>query len=166
MAETEEAKDEALLVREKLHKLHKLQEAAKMAEKAKAGKVQQDKVVELRQAEVAKMMDLEEAENERVKNLRQQANEKLKDLKEDMMAVNRNKSDREKKEMKLEEAEKLKVEDTGTLVNAKELEQAEPMKLKAVVEAVENCVLQQKQNPLNIKNKKGTKSEKNKTVSS
>merc|ERR1712130_1085335 len=132
-------------------------------EKAKVGKVRQDKVLELRQAEVAKMMDLEEAENERVKNLRQQANEKLKDLKEDMMAVNRNKSDREKKELKLKEAEKLKVEDTGTLVNVKEVEQAEPMKLKAVVEAVENCVLQQKQNLLNIKNKKGTKSEKNKT---
>merc|ERR1712130_76500 len=163
LAETEEAEDEALLVREKLHKLHKLQEAAKMAEKAKVGKVRQDKVLELRQAEVAKMMDLEEAENERVKNLRQQANEKLKDLKEDMMAVNRNKSDREKKELKLKEAEKLKVEDTGTLVNVKEVEQAEPMKLKAVVEAVENCVLQQKQNLLNIKNKKGTKSEKNKT---
>merc|ERR1712130_498199 len=134
-----------------------------MAEKAKVGKVRQDKVLELRQAEVAKMMDLEEAENERVKNLRQQANEKLKDLKEDMMAVNRNKSDREKKELKLKEAEKLKVEDTGTLANGTEVEQAEPMKLKAVVEAVENCVLQQKQNLLNIKNKKGTKSEKNKT---
>ena len=45
-------------------------------------------------------------------------------------------------------------------VKVKESEQAEPMKLKAVVEAVEHCVLQQKQNLLNIKNKKGAKPEK------
>merc|ERR1719370_2153979 len=57
------------------------------------------------------------------------------------------------------EAEKVKVQDTVT-AKVKDSEQAEPMKLKAVVEAVENCVLQQKQNLLNIKNKKGAKPEK------
>ena len=84
--------------------------------------------------------------------------------------MNGNKSDRQKQM-------KMKVQDTGTVnekvepmtvkvkvkANVKESEQAEPMKLKSVVEAVENCVLQQKQNLLNIKNKKGAKSEKNKT---
>jgi len=58
--------------------------------------------------------------------------------------VNGNKYERQR-EMKLNAAEKVKVQDS---VKIKESEQAEPMKLKAVAEAVENCVLQQKQNLL------------------
>ena len=145
MAETEDAEEEALVVREKLKKLHKLQEDAKV-------QAAQVKVVE--KAEVAKVVELQEAEKERVKNLRQQATANLNDL----QFENGNKSERQR-EMKLKEVEKVKVQDTVT-AKVKESEQAEPMKLKAVVEAVENCVLQQKQNLLNIKNKKGAKPEK------
>ena len=144
MAETEDAEEEALVVREKLNKLHKLQE--------EAANMQQDKSKVVEKAEDAKVMELQEAEKERVNK---QASAKLKDF-QDIKTVNGNKYERQR-EIKLKEAGKVKAQDT---VKVKESEQAEPMKLKAVVEAVENCVMQQKQNLLKNKNSKGSKPEK------
>ena len=162
LAETEDAEEEALVVREKLLKLHKLQEkATKKAHAIKVKQAMDAKVVDLQQAEVAKVVELLEVKK---KNLNHQPNGKLEDLQE----IDLSNSKKIENQRKLKEVENAKVQDDRPAKERKDPTQAEPINLKSVVEAVShsvtvsvgNCVLQQKQNLLNIKSKTGGKSER------
>ena len=162
LAETDDAEEEALVVREKLLKLHKLQEkATKKAHAIKVKQAMDAKVVDLQQAEVAKVVELLEVKK---KNLNHQPNGKLEDLQE----IDLSNSKKIENQRKLKEVENAKVQDDRPAKERKDPTQAEPINLKSVVEAVShtvtvsvgNCVLQQKQNLLNIKSKTGGKSER------
>ena len=162
LAETEDAEEEALVVREKLLKLHKLQEkATKKAHAIKVKQAMDAKVVDLQQAEIAKVVELLEVKK---KNLNHQPNGKLEDLQE----IDLSNSKKIENQRKLKEVENAKVQDDRPAKERKDPTQAEPINLKSVVEAVShtvtvsvgNCVLQQKQNLLNIKSKTGGKSER------
>ena len=162
LAETEDAEEEALVVREKLLKLHKLQEkATKKAHAIKVKQAMDAKVVDLQQAEVSKVVELLEVKK---KNLNHQPNGKLEDLQE----IDLSNSKKIENQRKLKEVENAKVQDDRPAKERKDPTQAEPINLKSVVEAVShsvtvsvgNCVLQQKQNLLNIKSKTGGKSER------
>ena len=125
-----------MVVKEKLHKLHKLQEVVagkfRMARQHKVDNKHQDEPL----AKHERL--LQEAEKKRQSNLRNQATENLKDSQEMKM-------------LKMKEVEKMSVQKMR-----RELIE-EPFKLRAaaVAEVVERCVLQQKENLLNVKNMRG-----------
>ena len=125
-----------MVVKEKLHKLHKLQEVVagkfRMARQHKVDNKHQDEPL----AKHERL--LQEAEKKRQSNLRNQATENLKDSQEMKM-------------LKMKEVEKMSVQKMR-----RELIE-EPFKLRAaaVADAVERCVLQQKENLLNVKNMRG-----------
>ena len=127
-----------MVVKEKLHKLHKLQEVVagkfRMARQHKVDNKHQDEPL----AKHERL--LQEAEKKRQSNLRNQATENLKDSQEMKM-------------LKMKEVEKMSVQKMR-----RELIE-EPFKLRAaaVADAVERCVLQQKENLLNMKNMRGMK---------
>ena len=128
------------MVKEKLHKLHKLQEV--VAGKFRMARQHKDKVDNKHQDEPLAKHErlLQEAEKKRQSNLRNQATENLKDSQEMKM-------------LKMKEVEKMSVQKMR-----RELIE-EPFKLRAaaVAEVVERCVLQQKENLLNMKNMRGMK---------
>ena len=127
-----------MVVKEKLHKLHKLQEV--VAGKFRMARQHKDKVDNKHQDEPLAKHErlLQEAEKKRQSNLRNQATENLKDSQEMKM-------------LKMKEVEKMSVQKMR-----RELIE-EPFKLRAaaVADAVERCVLQQKENLLNVKNMRG-----------
>ena len=129
-----------MVVKEKLHKLHKLQEV--VAGKFRMARQHKDKVDNKHQDEPLAKHErlLQEAEKKRQSNLRNQATENLKDSQEMKM-------------LKMKEVEKMSVQKMR-----RELIE-EPFKLRAaaVADAVERCVLQQKENLLNMKNMRGMK---------
>ena len=129
-----------MVVKEKLHKLHKLQEV--VAGKFRMARQHKDKVDNKHQDELTQHEELlEEGEKRRDK-----ATANPKDS-QDMNMLNR------QDDMKVKEEEKMSAQKMR-----RELIE-EPFKLRAaaVAEAVERCVLQQKENLLNMKNMRGTK---------
>ena len=132
-----------MVVKEKLHKLHKLQEV--VAGKFRMARQHKDKVDNKHQDELAKHEELlQEGEKKRESNLRNNPAANRKDS-QDMNMLNR------QDDMKVKEAEKMSVQKMR-----RELIE-EPFKLRAaaVAEVVERCVLQQKENLLNVKNMRG-----------
>ena len=129
-----------MVVKEKLHKLHKLQEV--VAGKFRMARQHKDKVDNKHQDELAKHEELlQEGEKKRESNLRNKATANPKD----MNMLNRQEG------MNTKEVEKMSAQKMR-----RELIE-EPFKLRAaaVAEAVERCVLQQKENLLNMKNMRG-----------